>query len=72
MIFHVTFVSRKTRMRSALERRENSFTKIAYDICQNIQAPSMRHAERDVFHAATRRAFDQLVKHRDDRLAAFE
>src|SRR2546421_1982166 len=32
----------------------------------------MCHAERDVFYTATRCAFDQLVKHRDNRLAAFE
>ena len=32
----------------------------------------MGHAHGDIFDAARRRAFDQLVEQRNDRLAAFE
>ena len=58
-------------MRSALERRKNSFTKIAYDICQNIQAPAMRHADSYIFYAARRSAFYQLIQNGNNRLHAF-
>src|ERR1044072_7656893 len=72
VVFHVAFIGRKRGMHRTLKGSEDAFAKMPDNIRKHVQAPAMRHAHRDVVNAAPRRAFDQLVEQRNDRLAAFE
>ena len=74
MIFHIAFVRRKSRMRSAFKNRKNAlrhiaFFRVADDIRQNIEPPAMRHSHINFFNAAFRSVFDQLIEQRNNRFA---
>ena len=77
MIFDVAFVGGKVGMRRALKDSEDPLGHVARfgvadDVRQHIQPAAMGHAHVDLIDAACRRALDQLIEHRDDRLAALE
>src|SRR5690606_20658974 len=56
----------------ALELREELLRRLAEHVDEHVQPPTMRHADDDLLNAPLAGPLDQIVEHRDQRLAAFE
>ena len=77
MIFDVTLIRRKARVRRALKNGEDTLGHIpgigiTDDIREHIQTAAMGHTHIDLVDAASRSSLDKLVEHRDNGLAALK
>ena len=73
VILHVTRMSGViTIVMLTFKRVKQRFWRLADGIDQHIQAPAMRHADHNIFHARSTRALHQLIHKRNHAVAAFQ
>src|SRR5262245_66101544 len=59
-------------MNRSFETGKDPLAKPADHVCDDVQAPAMRHPDSDVIDPARRRSLDELIEHRDDGLSALD
>src|SRR5690606_16786037 len=77
VVFHVAFIGREARVSRSFENREDPFGHIARfgvadNVREDVKAAAMRHSHIDLFDAAGRSTFEQLVENGNDGLRSFE
>ncbi len=73
--FVILHVARTLEVREVVltfELREQIGRRLAEHVYEHIQPAAMRHADDQLLNTALARALDQIVEHRDQRLAPFE
>src|SRR5690606_3511534 len=72
VILHVARTLHVVRVVVALELREDDLRGLADDVDENVQAPSVRHADHDLLDTGDTALLDEIVEHRDEAVAAFQ
>src|SRR4029079_2879086 len=72
VILHVARALEPREIVCAFELGEEILRRFAEHVHEHVQPPAMRHADHDFLHAVLARALNEIVEHRDQRLAALE
>ncbi len=72
VILHVARALEPREVVSALELGEQIFRGLAEHVDEHVEPAAVRHADHDFLHALLARPLNEVVEHRDQRLAALE